>query len=153
MGKMILNGKEYVGGRGSSKISELDDVALTSIASGQILEWDSVLEKFKNVNKPNGIVSPFILKDLGNADGTPLSKKVCTINQYASLSCIKFSRYGVGYCNISRDSNNAYMNGQATMAGTTFTFSLSGNDVYIYVPEWSSASIIGITYGSVTWDV
>ncbi len=37
-------------------LTNLEDVIVTSLSNGDILEWDSVLSKFKNVSKPNSAI-------------------------------------------------------------------------------------------------
>lgn len=111
MGKMLLNGVEYVGGRntgGASALEDLTDVNVSSITDGQILKYDSTTSKWVNDDESGGTVTDVQVNgttvvDNGVAEIT--SYKELTRAEYDLLPDTKYSD-GIMYC-ISDGFDNA----------------------------------------------
>lgn len=56
MGKIMHGGSAY-GGGGVDAISDASDVAITTPAGGNLLEYDATAEKWVNVENPFSIVN------------------------------------------------------------------------------------------------
>lgn len=92
MGKMMLNGKEYVGGNdGASELNDLSDVLLNSLVNGQILKWNASDGKFENENlyDSNSIIPPNI-----SGSGSKIFSKFIGYSQadaYTSFPFVEFT--------------------------------------------------------------
>lgn len=61
-------------------ITDLDDVDVTSITNGQVLAWNSVTEKFENVNQSSGGTQDYSTTEtvIGTYNNKPLYRKIIT---------------------------------------------------------------------------
>jgi hypothetical protein len=151
MGKMILNGKEYAGSSGTSNLADLNDVDVTSLADGQILKWDSVVEKFVNSIYKNSN-SIFIPEDgrtgqrlfsmniggIGATANTGWKFQLAKV-RYANLVGIIISRFNIGMVNLATDGNGDLTSDRVALSslfkgtqGANLSFTCSNNVCKIY---------------------
>lgn len=90
-------------------ITDLDDVAVSDIQDGQVLAWDSVNEKFKNVNQSGGGGFSLTLYDHTDLGAVTLNNNAYkTVKSYTN---IPVGKYLLFYCDtFQRNSNRSYVN-------------------------------------------
>ena len=165
MGKMILNGKEYVKG-GASVLADLMDVALSSLSDGQILQWDATNQKFINVGKVNinSLKTPqdsdsgerFVSKFVGNNNSSSSATyQFCKfVGGYEDICGLLISRQNVAACqfrvnsNYGQDASRMSTIGGDTGKSPSWSYNSSTHVLSIVLPSWAYTWFIGVTKGT-----
>lgn len=103
-------------------ITDLNDVAVSDIQDGQVLAWDSVTEKFKNVDQSGGVGYPVI--DYTNHIATANSSLFReTLTYTATVKCMAFIVYsGSGGTNMYPVVNGKHLSGIGTLSNRTLCY-------------------------------
>lgn len=114
---LIYYGGEWINVPGKNNITDMDDVAVSTIQDGQFLAWDAIEEKFVNVPSPASSITYSTTEqligkwidnsnlyektvDLGalpNASSKTVSHGISNLNKVISMSGICNNRNNAGY--------------------------------------------------------
>ena len=132
-------------------ITDLDDVDVTSIQDGQILAWDAIAEKFKNVNQ--GSASFTLIEKAWTATASSASGTVLT--ESANLEA---GLYIINVHNAYSDNNISTLftlaiNGVLKNDAIAFIASSYGNYTYILkLTESASVTYVTASSNPLSWN-
>ena len=146
------------GSGGSSTLSGLDDVTLSSPANGQVLKFDSTLNKWKNANESGGGGGTGGVMKTYHADWTATSSSAIKTKltdevtlpkgKYIAIARTPYSTL-TDTISLSFLSNNDYLD----MNLVDYAFTSSGEvTFYFELSESKNVSLCSCTSSTKTWD-
>lgn len=153
------------GGGGSSTLAGLDDVLLTSIANGQILQWDADSQKFVNKGKVN---SDSVKTPQDSNSGQRLASRYigAAESSQATFQFVKFTgpwqdltgiiihrhgltsiSYGINGSYSVDTSDTSYISGRSSSHMPTASYDSSTHIISITLKSYEWAYFIGATHG------